>query len=408
MTRKGNVESVILLVIFIVSCLVCGYWLFWKLTYKDHTHDTTKLSPLAYAEEKTYPIEINIFTNKNKNGKGVFELKFNYYMDTETPIYNEETGKYEFKDLYSTGVQFEIDYEKAKKTTSNYMTNDFFIAEQTGGFLGFSDVKRWYKFGDAPYYYDCSNGDSFGAVSNLTSLSNFIIDVDGTICKLMQNGFVNTKESYGFGHYVYRKYDFVDFIRHMVSKVALSFENGTNSYFLDLSTWFNVDIMDENGVFDGKKGATEEDTYIACKVTKSENGFISSKQSLFGIFKNNKNYGNQTIDYWKSFANYTLTERDFAFTYVGDGKYTAELSDACVEYLKVFTNTKYHLEIDLDSNFLKNRDIDLIGLNKGFAKSLKISSLTITSDTEKEFIIYDIISNLQIENVIITNGGGQQ
>ena len=84
MTKSEKFESGLLLILFILSCFVCGYWCYWKLTYTNHTHITNYAQRLTYTEDGEYPIEINIFTNENGNGKGVFEMKFNYYMDTKT------------------------------------------------------------------------------------------------------------------------------------------------------------------------------------------------------------------------------------------------------------------------------------------------------------------------------------
>lgn len=421
MTKSEKFESALLLIVFILSCVVCGYWCYWKLTYTNHTHITNYAQRLTYTEDGEYPIEINIFTNENGNGKGVFEIKFNYYMDTETPVLNVETGKYEYKNIYSSGLQLELDYNLLKNNQS-YVED--FIPYKSNVIGFFAGNNSYYQFEESdkqysgtqkykvykPYFYNMSFGDGFSATNVLDFQDNFIIDIneDDTtkMAKLMQNNnFVNTGKTFWFGKNHHR-YDFVDFVRHFIINVAPSIEDGIDSYVFDLSKWFHIDLENEDGQFVQGEDASVKQVYIPVLVTKTKNGLVSSEQSLFGLWKNNNEYGSASADYWKSYTNYTLTERDFDFTKIADNKYSIKISNACSNYLRVFSDIKLNLILDLDSNYLANRNIVITTLAEDFSNGLDLSSVTILSDTAREISSYEILSNVTTENVTIIYNGG--
>lgn len=406
MTKGEKIESSILLIVFIFCAVICGYWCYWKLTYSDSTLDTYKASTLTYVEDKVYPIEINVFTNLNKNGKRVVEFKFNSYMDTEIPTLNEETGKYGLKDLYSIGVQFEYNPKKLLTSDEDAKGYTFYQNTYKQGFLWLGDRTTNIELNKA-FYYNASFGESFGATKEITRKTNFIFDIDGKLAKLTQFDKRVKVGGSSSARTLYHYFDIFDFFYHLTDNVVDTFENGINSYVFDLSTWFKFELFnEETGKFEKTGDATQINTYVACKVTKTDDGLISADQSLFGIFKNDAEYGTSRVDYWQSFTEYTITEEDLVYTKISANDYRASIDKACIEYLNSFENMKVHLVLDLDSNYLANRNINVVEFSKGFASKLKLSSVTILSDIERTIDTYETIPNLTLENVTINNLGG--
>lgn len=396
--KREKIESSILLIFFILSLVICGYWAYFRLTWNRTTWSAYKSSILSYTEDKTYSIEINYFSNKNGNGIELFEIKFNYYTDT-CLVFNEKTQTYEYKDIYSTGVQL---YEKNGFSCYDKRPKPFCWRRYS---LSFGNVT----------YYNSFEEKTFIATKELNYDDSFILDLDGKFAKLTQRGYdKNRRMPYkiencpgcGKTHIDNLKYN-IDyniplFTKHLMEKTMQGCENGINSLVMDLSDFFSIEMFDkQSGQFYKATNSTTEKVYITCKVSKSDDGFVSSKQSLFGFYKNDSDYGSNTSDYWKSLTDYTITERDLIYTKISenDNTYTAKLSDECINYLSKFNDMNIDLKIDLDSYYLSNRNIEIYALEKDFLQGLKVSNVSIISETPKTIYFYEILDNLSLTNV---------
>lgn len=396
--KREKVESSILLIFFILSLIVCGYWVYFRLTWNRTTWSAYKGSILSYAEDKTYPIEINYFSNKNNNGLELFEIKFNYYTDTST-FFDETTNTYKYKDIYSTGVQF-------------YNSNKFKCFDRR--VKAFCWRRYSLSFGNVTYFNSFEN-KTFIATKELNYDDSFILDLDKQIAKLTQRGYdKNRRMPYkiencpGCNNTHYENlgynidYNIPLFTKHLMEKTMQGCENGINSLVMDLSDFFSIEMFDEqSGQFYKATNSTTEKVYITCKVSKSDDGFVSSKQSLFGFYKNDAEYGSNTNNYWKSLTDYTITERDLIYTKYSDNTYTARLSDKCIEYITKFSDMNIDLKIDLDSYYLSNRNIEIYALEKDFLGGLNVSNISIVSQENRVIRLYENYDDLSLVNVTV-------
>lgn len=396
--KREKVESSILLIFFILSLIVCGYWVYFRLTYSDKTWTAYKGSILSYAEEKIYPIEINYFSNKNNNGVPLIEFKMSGYTDT-SKILDEKTNSYKYKDIYTNGYQFystRVSDSFFDNTDKKYLKNWAWILEKT------------YRLKNVNYFYSYKD-NSFSSKESLTAEDGFIIDLGGNIARLSNKGYLyDTSSEYtydkdNFNAWKIYKHDFNYFYHFIIENVVSGFNIGVNSYVVDLSEFFDIEIFNENnGKFQKLSESTDlniEKVYITCKVSKSDDGFISSKQSLFGYYKNDAEYGSNTNNYWKSLTDYTITERDLIYTKYSDNTYTARLSDKCIDYITKFSDMNIDLKIDLDSYYLSNRNIEIYALEKDFLGGLKVSNISIVSQENRVIRLYENYNNLSLVNV---------
>lgn len=399
--KREKIESSILLIFFILSLVICGYWVYFRLAYSDKTWTAYKGSVLSYTEEKIYPIEINYFSNKNGNGVPLIEFKMSGYTDTSL-VFNENTQTYEYKDVYVNGLQF---YSVDIKDNFYDNKDDMFLNKQLAWIL-----KKTYRIKNVNYFYSF-NKSSFCSTESFTAEDGFIIDLGGLVARLSGKGYLydNSHEYIydkdNFNAWKIYKHDFNFFYHFIIQNVISGFNNGVNTYVLDLSEFFDIEIFnEEDGRFHNLSESSDlsiEKVYLTCKVSKSDDGFVSSKQSLFGFYKNDSDYGSNTSDYWKSLTDYTITERDLIYTKISenDNTYTAKLSDECINYLSKFSDMNIDLKIDLDSYYLSNRNIEIYALEKDFLQGLKVSNVSIISETQKTIYLYETLDNLSLTNV---------
>ena len=100
----------VFLIVLLLACSICDVW--FAVVYftapEKIVQSTYNVSPMTTSNEtdtRTF-VELNYYTNKNKNGYEMFELKFNYFMDEEKNsfysqglqyVVNSETGEIEFE-----------------------------------------------------------------------------------------------------------------------------------------------------------------------------------------------------------------------------------------------------------------------------------------------------------------------
>ena len=113
-------------------------------------------------------------------------------------------------------------------------------------------------------------------------------------------------------------------------------------------------LQNENGSFDTENHTSDEQfLFTNIKVNISDNGLISSEQSMFGIVMNDADW---TLDntgreeYWQTKTTYYLDNEDLTVKYENSGFY-ATIKTSVVNYLVPFRNLNLVVNIDLD-NFL--------------------------------------------------------
>lgn len=384
-----TVTCKVLFYIFTAFCLcVCGYWIYHQFNDNDLTTTTIYLNSQETEDGKFYFIEVNDFTNKNENGKQSFEVNFTGFTDSL------------FSTTYSVGYQsngepsFTLDYH-----SDGWSNKDF------------------YTFTKNTYYsYDTSNNKSFGSVKNLGSNDSYILNLGTSeepypaLIKTKKNPYVLYKTGFlGFEYYM--KYDSIKLIKDLYKSIR-SLEFGTNIITMDLSKYFDIypQIQDSDGDLVWSKTATtdEQYVYVQVKVNKSSDGIIKAAQSLYSAFANNPDWSiYDSTSYWKNEVQFDLSVKDFDYINIEDtNTYCATLKTDMYNYLNMFHDIEIVVYVDLDSSYLSNREIILVGFSEDCFKDLEIKSINIYTSAETSFIVPDITQyNYVLHNVTLSEGG---
>ena len=169
-----------LIIAYIPLFILSGIMLMWLLYYYMFLSSrigisTAYLDDATYAEEETFFIDINYYTNRNGNGVEVFELKFNYYTDTALPD-KKEDGTYDTKYMYSTGIQSIGD------VASEFPLGEGLLKGINSIFTGsrYNEV----KIQNAYCYATEIGGTSFASLElqKLTDQDYWIYDIGGELC----------------------------------------------------------------------------------------------------------------------------------------------------------------------------------------------------------------------------------
>lgn len=383
MAKEKSGLKTVLILCYIPIFLACFGLMLWYVYYlmflsDDFFISTAYLDEATYADEEKYFIEINYFNNSKGNGLEAFEVKLNFYTDQELPEQNED-GSYNTKTMYSSGFQ---SIGGLSYTTSE----DAQIADVFDG-----KAENIYRIQDG-YYYDTEmGGTSFGSLrgEKITNRDKFIYDINGELCLVQNQGEVYTHNRLWVRYYTMHD---VSYFLTSIYETVKSLDYGEHIFAIDLSDYFFVTLQNENGSFDTEDHTSDEQfLFTNIKVNISDNGLISSEQSMFGIVMNDADW---TLDntgreeYWQTKTTYYLDNEDLTVKYE-DGGFYATLKTSVVNYMSPFRNLNLIVNIDLDNFVVNGQKIELRGLAENAFADLEISEINLTSTTQRDFYVYD-------------------
>lgn len=408
MNKIRTILGVFMVSVIIGALALTGYnQYYWKyIAPTQTTVSTTYVDSLTYAENETYFIETNYFSNDLKNGEEVFETRLNFYTDPAIVPPGQEV----FKNIHSDGIQFVGQPEFEKKWTTRKSCHGI-------AFPGIKSV-RLLPAGNH-FFYNTTNGISYGAVEELGIDSNaWIVDFDGTIGLVKQKGYTTSSEAFlrktqpsVWPISEYEEFDVMTFVDRLY-KAVKTLPNGIHALQFNLSKWFTGFVLDESGrKFETTAHAHQNWLYVNVKVKRSPNGLISADQSIFKQVRKQGDYvfkGQGTNDYWNSNTIYNLTVNDFDFVpYNGSTTdYLARLKPAAINYLSSFNNLDVNVVIDLDSKYLADINKKLVGFATNPYGILNVKQTTITSKAPATFKVHEQLKNTQLTNVTIELIGG--
>lgn len=364
--------------IFII-CLFLLCWLMYYYLFLSNkiTISTAYLDKASYAEDETFFIDINYYSNRAGNGEEVFELKFNYYTDTRIPD-KQEDGSYGTKYMYSTGIQL-INGIKTKS-----------IQKDGIGAIFSGKMHEYYTITNG-YCYDTEmGGNSFGSLNRQTLLDQdkWIFDIDGQLCLIQTKGDVNSFMNLWIQHILDINTSY--FIMSLYNTVK-SLEVGENIFELNLSEYFFVTLQNEDGSFNTKPTDDVNFLYTNIHVNVSDQGMIRSNQSMFGIVEDDADwslYGTSSDSYWQVRTEYDLYFNDFSVVYE-EGCYYLKIKNVCLEYLKPFNYIDITINLDLDNIYISGVKINVSGFDKTTYDNIEIYKLKLNSTEEQDFIVQD-------------------
>ena len=396
--ENKNTLKTILICLYIPLALISLFFVSWLIYYevnlKDNTFalHTNFVDDATYSDDETFFMEIQIFEN-------VVEWKFNYYVDTSLPEQNED-GSYDNKFLFSTGVQF---YSQDVNDIAIYTKNST---------RGQGVIKSNFCFYNEFSLQNCTfysnDGQDTAYISGGTNLANqdeWIFDVGGELCKIQILGDVY-KTSFLWEKY----YDAFNVARLIAEnwESAMSCENGTSVRMFDFSRYFTLSYQGENGNFTNPvedENILEEWTFMNIKITKYTNDMISASQSLFGSYQGNSEWqadgSENSQTYWTDETVYYIDNDDLRYVIGEDGNYLS-IKPSTEIYLSEFLDLYIILDIDLDEF---ESILNIQGFTENPFGEIEVDEINLTSDTQRDFIVYDRTLKINTENVRVVYGG---
>ena len=341
-----------LLIIFlaIVSVVFIGCFAYFKLSSTDvftnqtSTYATSVIDPMT--GEELSPLSASYYQNYNNTGKEVVEFQIRAYSDQNKSA------------IYRRGFQYIIDKEN----------------------------------GNELWYYDTydrvswESGHKYNEENDAGQLREaYFIELDGKVVGVRMDGTYQTKTHKVNGGNIAGNI--------LLGPVWWISTAGTGDYTLpviDLGDFLHLYEVDETGtVSDTPIGdGGQINSYFTMDVHNDRRGMTYAGQSMFGIVANDPDFNISGIDYdaeyWKTSTVYNLDESDFEVRYstVDLGYYYA-LSAETINELKNFENLDINIVFDI-SNI---ENVNVLGFDYYSLNGIKVNSLTITSDIERDFTL---------------------
>ena len=362
--------------LFLIPIIVFVYCYFWGNI--PQTTGTTYVGALTLhdgdkpLEDSTIVLEANLYNNSKGNGKVLYELLFTTYKGTDTA------------NVYGKGMQ------SYGAPNSPYSTS---VVEKSNGYSIFCTEKDiFYAMHISNlYYYDlCIEGERKIAMSSPSALSadkGLIISIADQMAmlkfkkdRMLESNFW---EDSNVLHMHIDSYYYIDpayFFMTMYNSVK-SLKAGTHYVTIDLSDFFDVYLQGDDGQFD-KLTATQEYTFVTCKINVHDDGVTSTKQSMFGAIASNNaktEIGkDKYTEFWNVENNYIITNKDF-----DNLNGYLKIKRSVVEMLSKYDRVRCNVTINLDDE----EDV------KGFAvyglNGIKINQITIKSNKNVTFVVMD-------------------
>ena len=149
--------------------------------------------------------------------------------------------------------------------------------------------------------------------------------------------------------------------------------------------------------------------YSVLKFHYDENGAKNSAQSLFGGIQCNPNYGNEKSDidtsYWQERMLYNLSEKDFIYRYSDIYKgYFASLDMDTKKLFASMPRTKVNISLYLQSEYLNDRKINVVGIDYNGLENFEIDTLSITGNNQTFSLLEKSLYNTKLQTLKHSNG----
>lgn len=358
-----------------------------------NSEDLTEEQKMIYADR--YFLEANYYSNSKNNGIELQELNFNYFRD-----YTLTSDKYR-----STGMQYIGNYKHHDVSVSsdserdNYVFNDFCYYDTTDGIS-----------------YTGYTGNNAGVSTILKRSTSFTIKIDNRAFEIQLDKFWSKKYGWWiFGRTDYHYYTYSELFESVMKSLKTA---GYGDYYitLDLSDYFTI------REYDMETGKCKEDNvtdiiknYAVLKFHYDENGANKASQSLFKQIECNRNYGMVSeVDttYWQERLNYTLetdtqylnkTIFNYRYSEVYDGYFISMTMDAKKLFAEM-PRTKVNIYLDLNSEYLQSKEINVVGIDYNGFESLEIDTLTINGENQTFYVLDKGLSDTQLQTLKHTAG----
>ena len=346
--------------------------------------------------EERWFMQANYYSNAKNNGVELQELQYNYFTG-----YDLTVNQYR-----STGMQFLGDF----RTYSVDMYNENEVNERVLN-----------EF----YYYDTTNGitwsgfkGQYGSVSTVLNRNQqFIIKIDNRPFAIQLDGQYDVYgRLWGFLWTVKQytvMFDYGDVFDAVFSAIK-SNDKGYGDYYitLDLSQYFTIREYDSaTGKFRADDVTDIIKNYAVLKFHYDENGARNSSQSIFGSIECNPKYdtNEDKVDttYWQERMTYTLTETSklngkdiFTYRYSEVyGGYFLALSMDCKKLFAGMPRAKVNIALDLQSEYLTSKEINIVGFDYNAFDGFEIDTLTLTGKQQTFYMLDNSLNNTELKTL---------
>lgn len=369
--RKIFDISLVVVTVFclIMSCVFLYFTTFGKDKVPSAVTSTyTTMVENPQTGEQLPAIEANYYSNKNGKGYEVVELLFNCYSGISKQA------------IYSRGFQL-VYNDKGETTLYQYNKYDGSSFE-TGHEYAWGD--KMIIDVDGKTYAVALDGTYTITHKNFSLWKGIWHTISGIF-----TGWNYSENAYNIETKTYQ-YTFEDLLIK-VGQILKSCSNGTGDSvisLLDLGDFLHLYEVDENGQISAEPigNNTLINSYFTMQAHYDNRGMVWAKQSIFDSVAGDSQFNISGIaddlDYWKVNSKFTITEKDFDSRYMtSDNGYYFYLSTEKINELKSFEN----LEIDVVFNVSNFKDVNVLGFDYYALNGLKVNSLTIKCDSQRDF-----------------------
>lgn len=398
----GNCSFVFLAVIGLLVSIAFGYYHFFVhdvtvgTNYVDNqiALDIVKSDDLTEEQknefEDRYFLEANFYSNAKNNGIALQELRLNYFTD-----YSLLSTAYR-----STGMQYLGDLKQ----------EDLTLVETTKEEANQNEPKGF-------SYYDTTNGISWDGNKIRTQLNRescFTIKIDNRPFQIQLDKTFEwtTYKRQWYTLWIWNKptkhvimYNYLNVFADCMQAIR-SNSAGYGDYYItvDLSEYFTIRELDENGKYKQDDVTDIIKNYSVLKFHYDENGARNSTQSMFKCIDCNPSYDveDKNIDttYWQERMVYNLTDKDFVYRY-------SEVYDGYFVSLSVDMKTRFagmpraKVNVNISTTFNDKR---IVGIDYNGFENFEIDTLTITGENQTFYVLDKGLYNTKIQTLKRSSG----
>lgn len=387
----GKTIGIIISAILFLVCAFIDVWYVYVVLYGEvkqvvNTYEVG-LQTLADGSDTKYFIEIEYYSNENKNGLECFEIKFNYLLDE---------NKNEF---YSQGLQYVAN--SIDDNINLELVNTSIESKHHWSALGnYYDRNLFYSYepGEISSLYNYASGNDYEttyiSTNPIGDNSYFRIQLDQDLYLMkFKSSYKDAREPevysqvldkdanyYSPAIYCWHKdsdyllYDYTYFSQLLYNAMG-TLKNGMESAVLfEFGNIFDYYAYDENlGTYDNQpiedttKVRTEMSSYYSIYVKKHADGIQKASQSMFNCIHGNNAF-NITNDYAEDdyFIGRTIVDcniYDFDYINIENGYCLLSLKDSFVNYYKQYSDS-ITLSICIDLDKLNSLNIKFYGFDE--------------------------------------------
>lgn len=349
---------------------------------KPKTLGTIYAGTLTCSSEDVNIIEVNIYSNENKNGQVCYEVLWNGYTD------------YLGREIKGFGMQSSV-LPKSHNYSMVPEDSIFLVADAESPYI--------VNFPEATMY----NTDDLGLSSHVIAdmPNELYFDIDGKMFKYEFQTFnreVYSTKGWNFFNAVFditttEKISFnYNTLFNVIVRSALT-DSAKENYsefainMLDLDQYLKILYLDDNNQYQPLPKTSSMYKLFKVKVNFSKDGMTDVNQSLFKQFKGSSSwdYYSKTgvEEYWNAYTELVLTENNINFVYNEvESSYCVILDEKFSNYLDGLKNAEISIVLDLSALDFKVYGIDLKNFN------FRISDFEILSNSFDNFKIYNLDS----------------